>query len=83
MSYVCMICHKKNSMGHSKRHARGVAGKRWAKRAQVTPKLFKINLQKKTVLLNGEKKQMRLCTSCIKRIKKYQAVGDYKHISFV
>jgi ribosomal protein L28 len=64
-------------------HGRGVAGKRWKKRAQVTPRLFKINLQKKTVLINGMVKQMRLCTKCIKRIKKFASIGDYKNISFV
>jgi ribosomal protein L28 len=70
-------------MGRSQKHKRGVAGKRWKYRAQVTPRLFKINLQKKTVLINGESKQMRLCTKCIKRIKKYGKIGDYKNISFV
>ena len=83
MSYICQICYKKNSMGHTRHHARGVAGKRWSKRAQVTPKLFKVNLQKKTLLINGEKKQMRICTSCIKRIKKFGSVKNYKNISFV
>jgi ribosomal protein L28 len=83
MSYVCQICHKSNVMGRSQKHGRGVAGKRWKKRAPVTPRLFRINLQKKTVLMNGVTKQMRLCTKCIKRIKKYSSIKDYKNISFV
>jgi ribosomal protein L28 len=82
MSYVCQICHKSNVAGHSKKHKRGVAGKRWKFRAQVTPRLFKINLQKKTVVVNGEVKQMRLCAKCIKRIRNFGEIGDYKNISF-
>jgi len=69
-------------MGRSQKHHRGVAGKRWRKRAQVTPRLFRINLQKKTVVIGGVSKQMRLCTKCIKRIKNFGAVEDYKSISF-
>ncbi|KKR10584.1 MAG: LSU ribosomal protein L28P [Candidatus Woesebacteria bacterium GW2011_GWA1_39_21] len=83
MSYVCQICHKKNVMGSSRTHGRGVAGKRWKKRAPVTPRLFRINLQKKTVVINGESKQMRLCAKCIKRIKNFGSIGDYKNISFI
>lgn len=82
MSYVCQICHKGNVAGHSKKHKRGVAGKRWKFRAQVTPRLFKINLQKKTVVIGGEEKQMRLCAKCIKRIKNFGNIGNYKSISF-
>jgi ribosomal protein L28 len=83
MSYVCQICGKKNVMGRSQQHKRGVAGKRWKKRAPKTPRLFKVNLQKVTVVLSGEKKQMRLCAKCIKRIKKYKAIGNYKSISLI
>ncbi len=67
-------------MGRSQKHSRGVAGKRWAKRAQATPRLFKVNLQKTTVVVGGKKKIMRLCAKCIKRIKKYKKIGDYKNI---
>lgn len=83
MSYTCQICHKTNVMGRSQKHKRGVAGKRWKYRAQVTPRLFRINLQKKTVLIKGETKQMRLCTKCIKRIRNFGSIGDYKSVSFV
>jgi len=60
-----------------------VAGKRWRDRAPATPRLFKVNLQKATVKSNGDEKQMRLCTKCIKRIKKYGAIKTYKTISVV
>lgn len=83
MSYVCQICGKGNVMGRSHTHKRGVAGKRWKKRTTKTPRLFKVNLQRVTVLVNGEEKKMRLCTKCIKRIKKYKSIGDFSDISLV
>lgn len=81
MTNVCEICGKGKSVGRSIRHKRGVAGKRWRKRAPVTSRLFKANLQKRVVIINGEKKQMKLCTSCIKRIKKYGSIGNYSNIT--
>lgn len=80
MSYVCDICGKKTVFGVSQQHGRGVAGKRWKKRAQATKRTFKPNLQKVTVLMSGDEKKMLLCTKCIKRIKNYKAIGDYKNI---
>ena len=80
---ICEICGKHKEIGRSQKHKRGVAGKRWKKRAPSTPRTFKPNLQKKTVILAGEKKKMKLCTKCIKRIKKYGSVKDYKNIAFV
>ena len=70
MSMICQNCGKIKVMGRSKTHKRGVAGKRWKKRAQVTPRLFNINLQMATVTENGKKTQMKLCAKCIKRFKK-------------
>jgi large subunit ribosomal protein L28 len=81
MSYVCEICGKKSSMGRSQKHRRGVAGKRWRSRAQATPRLFVPNLQRVSLVVSGEKKQMRICTKCLKRIKKYHSIGKYKSIS--
>lgn len=69
MSYICEICGKETVVGRSQRHKRGVAGKRWKYRAQVTPRTFKPNLQKVTVIMGEEKAQMKLCTKCIKRLK--------------
>ena len=66
MSAKCQICSKKRVVGRTQRHKRGVAGKRWAKRAQKTVKIFKPNLQYKKI--GG--KRMRLCTKCLKKLKK-------------
>jgi large subunit ribosomal protein L28 len=78
---VCDICGKGKSVGSSRTHKRGVAGKRWKHRVTPTPRLFKPNLQKRTVMINGEKKQMKLCGKCIKRIKNFKSIGEYKSIN--
>ena len=67
---ICQNCGKIKVMGRSKTHKRGVAGKRWKKRAPVTPRLFNINIQMVTVTENGKETKMKLCTKCIKRFKK-------------
>ncbi|MBU0997958.1 50S ribosomal protein L28 [Patescibacteria group bacterium] len=67
---ICQNCGKIKVMGRRKSHKRGVAGKRWKKRAPVTPRLFNVNIQMATVTENGKKTQMKLCTKCIKRFKK-------------
>ena len=70
MAYVCDKCGKGLVHGRQSSHHRGVAGKRWKKRAQVTLRTFKPNLQKITVVINGKSIQMKLCTDCISRFKK-------------
>jgi len=67
---VCYICEKRTRAGRSQQHRRGVAGKRWKKRAQSTLRLFRPNLQKVTITENGKKLQVTMCTRCIKRRKK-------------
>jgi ribosomal protein L28 len=83
MSYICEICGKKNVMGRSQKHHRGVAGKRWRKRAPETSKLFKVNLQRVTLKIGGEEKKMRICTKCLKKIKKDGKIKSYSSISVV
>lgn len=76
---TCIICGKTNVAGVSQRHKRGVAGKRWAKRAQETKRLFVANIQKKSVMIDGIEQKVNICTKCIKRIKKFGSTGKYKH----
>jgi len=80
MSLVCEICGKGKSEGNSQTHRRGVAGKRWRHRSQVTPRTFYANLQLKTFTIGGDRKQMRVCTKCLKRIKKYGKIKGYSSI---
>ena len=69
MAYVCDNCGKAIVYGRQSTHGRGVAGKRWKKRAPKTFRMFKPNLQKIAVWVNGKKVQMKLCASCIKKFK--------------
>ena len=62
-------------IGSSHKHKPGVAGGRWIQRAQRTRKVFRQNLQRITLLLNGMNKHLLLCTRCI-RILKRQVVSS-------
>lgn len=81
MAYICEICEKKTIVGRSQRHKRGVAGKRWRKKAPATRRVFKPNLQKATLIIAGKQTKMKICAKCLKRIKKSGAIGDYKNIT--
>jgi ribosomal protein L28 len=81
MAYVCEICHKKTVVGRSQKHKRGVAGRRWRKAVTATRRVFRPNLQRKTLIIAGEKRKMRVCAKCIKRIKKFGSVKDYSNIA--
>jgi len=74
------MCGKGAMFGRSHRHKRGVAGGRWKKKAPKTQRLFKANIQKVSIM--GEKGpvgNMKLCTKCIKRIRK-DDVNDKRHL---
>ncbi len=66
----CFYCGKGTTLGRSHTHHRGVAGGRWKKRAPKTNRTFKANLQRVTILVEGKKVSIKLCTKCIKRIRK-------------
>lgn len=61
MAKVCEICGKKPIYGHNVSHSHKMTNRRWLP-----------NLQKVKVVVNGEVKRMRVCTSCIRsgRVKK-------------
>lgn len=81
MALVCDNCGKGMVYGRQSSHKRGVAGKRWKKRAQVTLRTFKPNLQKIAVMVSGKKTQMRLCTNCIKLFKKQGKLAPIRKAS--
>jgi ribosomal protein L28 len=56
--------------GRSHTHHRGVAGGRWKKRAPKTQRIFKANLVRLSVIEKGKTIRIRLCTKCLKRIRK-------------
>lgn len=81
MSLVCDNCEKGMVYGRQSTHHRGVAGKRWRKRAQTTLRTFKPNLQKIAVVASGKKIQVKLCTKCIKLFKREGKLAPVKKTS--
>ena len=67
---TCYHCGKGLVFGRRHTHHRGVAGGRWKKRAPKTRRLFRPNLQRVEILVDGEVERVKLCTKCLKRIKK-------------
>ncbi len=67
---VCFHCGKGVLFGRSHTHHRGVAGGRWKKRAPKTQKVFEPNLQRVDALVDGKVKRVKICTKCLKRVKK-------------
>lgn len=61
MSQVCEICGKRPQVGYNVSHAHNKTKRRWIP-----------NLQKIRVDMNGTRKRIKVCTSCIKkgRVKK-------------
>lgn len=59
MAAKCMNCNKGVMMGHRVSHSK-----------RRTNHGFKVNLQKKTFILNGKKLSLLLCANCIKLYKK-------------
>lgn len=66
----CYNCGKGILFGRSHTHHRGVAGGRWKKRAPKTQRIFSPNLQRVSIMEEGEELSVKLCTKCLKRVKK-------------
>ena len=59
MSMQCAICHKKAMRGNKVSHSK-----------QRTHRSFKPNLHRVTALLSGVRQSLRVCTKCLRRLKK-------------
>jgi len=66
----CYHCGKGVLYGRSHTHHRGVAGGRWKKRAPKTQRIFQPNLQRISIIEDGDTVRVELCTKCLKRIRK-------------
>ena len=75
MIFGCYHCGKGLLYGRSHTHHRGVAGGRWKKRAPKTQRIFKANLVRLSVIEKGKTMRIRLCTKCLKRIRKDMVDG--------
>ncbi|MCL2826535.1 MAG: 50S ribosomal protein L28 [Eggerthellaceae bacterium] len=58
MSKVCEICGKSPSAGRNVSHSH-----------RVSNRVFRPNVQKVTIKLNGKVKQVHVCTKCMKANK--------------
>lgn len=61
MAYKCDITGKGKQFGHNVSHS-----------MRATPKVWKPNLQTKTLVLNGQKVRVKLAASTIRTLKKYE-----------
>lgn len=61
MAYKCFNCNKGIVWGHKVSHAKN-----------RTNRIFKPNLQIKRVKIGNLMKRVKLCTACIKRVRKDQ-----------
>lgn len=59
----CMVCNKSVSFGRNIRHK---ASGSWARRAPKTNRTFKPNVQKATIMVDGENVQIKVCTQCLR-----------------
>lgn len=64
---VCEICGKKSMIQKSGAHQYGGG---WAMRATKKRKVWQPNLHSVKVTYNGVRRTMRLCTKCLRGVKK-------------
>lgn len=60
----CDICGKGTVFGHNVSHSN-----------KKTPRVWKANIQRKKVVINGVKKYIHICSKCLKAGKLLQLVG--------
>lgn len=68
----CEVCGKGNMIGHNIRHTHTGL---WEKRASKTLKIFKPNIHKGKVLINGVIKSVKACASCLAQFRAPRAVS--------
>ena len=64
MAWVCEICRKKPRFGHNVSHAHN-----------ITPRVWKPNLQKMRVVYQGVNKRRKVCTRCLRSGRVARAVS--------
>jgi len=62
MAKVCEICGKRPLFGHNMSHAHNLTKRRWSP-----------NLQRVSVVIDGKRKKIRACASCLKSGKVQKA----------
>jgi large subunit ribosomal protein L28 len=59
MAARCYVCGKGTRFGHRISHSHKLTKRRW-----------RPNLHKVTILENGKKKRVRVCTKCLRKVQK-------------
>ncbi|OGG16913.1 50S ribosomal protein L28 [Candidatus Gottesmanbacteria bacterium RIFCSPHIGHO2_02_FULL_39_14] len=72
MALICQHCGRGIGYGHAVSHAKN-----------RTRRIFKPNIQKLKVLKNGISVRLKLCTSCIQRLKKDKYLGQFRLIQYL
>ncbi|PIS09473.1 hypothetical protein COT75_01230 [Candidatus Beckwithbacteria bacterium CG10_big_fil_rev_8_21_14_0_10_34_10] len=67
---ICQQCGKRAITGATSRHKRGVASKKFSNRAKKVKRTLKPNLQSASLMIQGKKKKILLCTKCLRKLKK-------------
>jgi large subunit ribosomal protein L28 len=67
MATKCEICGKGTAFGRNIRHKHSG---RWQRKAPVTNRMFKANVQVKTLTIGGETRRFHVCTRCIRTTAK-------------
>ncbi len=63
MATKCEVCGKGTTFGRNIRYKH--AGK-WERRAPRTNRVFKANVQTKSMTINGQTRRYHICTRCIR-----------------
>lgn len=63
MAAHCEVCGKQTTFGRNIRHKH--AG-RWERKAPRTSRVFRPNLHKKLLEVNGRKRRVRVCSRCLR-----------------
>lgn len=72
MSRTCKICGRGTVAGHNVPR-KGLPRKKGGGGTHIgvkTKRTFKINLQSKSIILNGVKRKTRVCTRCLRTLDK-------------
>ena len=83
MNNISFHCGKGVLHGRSPTHHRGVAGGRWKKRAQKTNRIFEPKLHKVQIMVEGVKQSVKMCSKCLKRVKKDLTDGKRPFVNVV
>lgn len=63
----CQFCGKGTIYGRNIRHQHSG---RWERRAPRTPRTFKANVQKRSLVIDGKRQRVNICTACLSALLK-------------